>query len=82
MTGQNLGIAARARVNGVSRQRQWQVEHRAQGLCTDCSRPALTGYVLCPPHLLRHRVRERVRKGSRPWQESPLGGRPPGGVAG
>ena len=33
-----------------SRQLRWQRLHRACGLCTHCSRPALPGHARCPRH--------------------------------
>lgn len=41
----------------TSRQLRWQRIHRARGLCTHCSLPALPGQARCPRH-----HRERLRQ--------------------
>lgn len=45
----------------VSRQREWQLKMREQGLCWKCASPAIGS--LCPKHLKRERERQRRLRG-------------------
>ena len=46
----------------ASRQRRWQLVRKLRGLCQNCGK-ALKGRSLCPSCLVKHRVRERTRRG-------------------
>jgi hypothetical protein len=47
----------------VSRQRLWQLKHRALGLCTKCSRPLVTKNY-CLKHAVQEREYHRQRSGA------------------
>ena len=51
-------------MNGMSRQRQYQLRHKRAGLCYDCSRPVAHGTVFCELHRRKRNLenRERQRK--------------------
>jgi hypothetical protein len=51
-------------MNGMSRQRQYQLRHKSAGLCYDCSRPAAHGTLFCEVHRRKRNLenRERQRK--------------------
>ena len=67
----------------MSRQRRYQLNHLAQGMCQLCSLPLAEGSnCYCEPHLLRNREQNRMRNGYRKQSNSPLWqpggrGRPP-----
>jgi hypothetical protein len=46
----------------VSRQREWQIRHRLNGLCILCSEPAVTR-MYCLKHAVQARERERKARG-------------------
>jgi hypothetical protein len=51
-------------MNGMSRQRQYQLRHKRAGLCYDCSRPVAHGTLFCELHRRKRNLenRERQRK--------------------
>jgi mannose-6-phosphate isomerase-like protein (cupin superfamily) len=51
-------------MNGISRQRQYQIRHMSAGLCYECSRPAAHGTLFCELHRRKRNLenRERLRK--------------------
>jgi len=51
-------------MNGISRQRQYQLRHKRAGLCYECSRPAAHGALFCELHRRKRNLenRERQRK--------------------
>ena len=61
----------------MSRQRRYQLRHRAAGLCLQCSRVRVpTSKMYCRPHLEGERLRMRAVRQGQPWR--PRGrGRPP-----
>lgn len=67
----------------MSRQRRYQLNHLAQGMCQLCSMPlAKESNCYCELHLLRNREQNRKRNGYRKLSDSPLWhpggrGRPP-----
>ncbi len=51
-------------MNGMSRQRQYQLRHKSAGLCLLCSRPVAHGTLFCELHRRKRNLenRERLRK--------------------
>ena len=51
-------------INGMSRQRQYQLRHISAGLCYECSRPVAHGTLFCELHRRKRNLenRERQRK--------------------
>ena len=51
-------------MNGMSRQRQYQLRHKSAGLCYHCSRPVAHGTLFCELHRRKRNLenRERQRK--------------------
>ena len=51
-------------MNGMSRQRQYQLRHKRAGLCSDCSRPVAHGTLFCELHRRKRNLesREKQRK--------------------
>ncbi len=51
-------------MNGMSRQRQYQLRHKSAGLCLCCSRPVAHGTLFCELHRRKRNLvnRERQRK--------------------
>lgn len=45
----------------MSRQRRWQINRQAAGLCTKCSHPALPGITQCQTHHDADKARARDR---------------------
>ena len=42
-----------------SSQREYQLRHKAQGLCVKCAEPAILGRVLCEKHMKKNRAHNR-----------------------
>lgn len=59
----------------MTRQRVYQRRHRAQGLCANCARPALS-VVHCARHLLAERRRRRTEMGYGAWLPGGRGAMP------
>lgn len=45
----------------MSRQRRWQINRQAAGLCVKCGQPAVPGIVLCQIHHEADKARARER---------------------
>jgi hypothetical protein len=52
-------------MNGMSRQRQYQLRHKSAGLCYDCSRPAAHSTLLCELHRRKRNIENRERQRER-----------------
>jgi hypothetical protein len=65
----------------MTKQRKYQLAHKANGLCHICPKPAVDG-TFCLRHLLENRTRMRNQKrqqlGLHPWRPGGMG-RPPKG---
>lgn len=59
-----------------SRQRAYQIRHRAEGLCVYCAHKAALGTYVCAMHLLKRREWDRKRRGLKPWHPGGPGRRP------
>ena len=69
-------LAQQARQRGVSRQRMWQLQRQAEGLCATCGLPREHYAWVCDDCGKKQRKRERTRIGASPW-EANRGGRKP-----
>ena len=56
----------------MSKQRKWQLEHKAKGLCQLCSRPLFTTICCAKHHKLKIK-RQRKRLGVKPWKPGSRG---------
>ena len=52
-------------MNGMSRQRQYQLRHKSAGLCLLCSRPAAHGTLFCELHRRKRNIENRERQRER-----------------
>ena len=52
-------------MNGMSRQRQYQLRHKSAGLCYDCSRPTAHGTLFCELHRRKRNLKNRERQRER-----------------
>ena len=81
-------LSAQARALGISRQRLWQLRHKASGLCVNCSEPVWL-WVFCQRHFeaeqayrtrpeqrSRRAAYVRTRTGYAPWHPGGRGRRP------
>jgi hypothetical protein len=46
-------------IDGLSRQRKYQLRHKRVGLCCDCSRPVASGTLFCELHRRKRNVENR-----------------------
>ena len=60
----------------MSRQREYQLRHLAQGLCIQCSSPAFPGGQRCARCALVFRLSMRARRKGKPWRPGGPGRRP------
>ena len=47
----------------LSRQRRYQLAHKAAGLCSQCPHPSIPGSLYCLDHMIKVRERQRSLKG-------------------
>lgn len=59
-----------------SRQRLYQLEHKAKGLCVQCPNPRGISKIHCAECLLKRRTRKRQELGYKPWQRGSRGRTP------
>jgi hypothetical protein len=69
-------LSERARRLGVSRQRVWQMERKAEGCCVTCGNPCNLYAAHCDEHAVEQRVLMRKRSGCKPWKPGNSGRRP------
>jgi hypothetical protein len=48
--------------NKISRQRRWQLDRMAKGLCLKCGKPVKPGYRMCARHVEIDRLRKAKAK--------------------
>ena len=52
-------------MNGMSRQRQYQLRHKRAGLCYECSRPVAHGTLFCELHRRKRNLQNREKQRKR-----------------